>query len=136
MNEHATWILSANQKQYEVTRSSESLSRKSSVLQVTFISEIGTFCEELLGRLSEIGIGRLPGTRVAYDTSISTFRFLIESSRVLPLTYAIGYSTFSPPRSMKVPTLSSTSLKPTMDYAPKITRVYSKVASPLLLPTR
>ena len=55
---------------------------------------------------------------------------------VLPLTYAIGYTTFSPKRSYKVPTVSTTSLKPTLDYAPKFARIYSKVASPLLLPTR
>jgi len=33
--------------------------------QVTFVSEVGIFCEELLHRLAEIGIGRLPGTRIA-----------------------------------------------------------------------
>ncbi|CAF3929346.1 unnamed protein product [Adineta steineri] len=98
LNEYSTWILSADRKQYEVT----------------FVSEAGTFCEELLHRLSEIGIGRLPGTRVA----------------VVPLTYAIGYSKLLPLSSYKVPTLSTTSLKRAADYVPKITRVTSSSTIP------
>ncbi|CAF4312452.1 unnamed protein product [Rotaria sp. Silwood2] len=88
----------------------------SSLCQVKFISEIGIFCEELLHRLSEIGIGRLPGTRVA----------------VVPLTCAIGYSTLT---SCKVPALSTISLKSKRNYIPKVARINSKVAlSDLHLP--
>ncbi|CAF0817555.1 unnamed protein product [Adineta ricciae] len=98
LSEYSTWILSDDRKQYEVT----------------FVSEIGILCEELLRRLSDIGIGRLNGTRVA----------------VIPLTYAIGYSNLLPLSSCKVPTLSTTSLKPTIDHPLKAAKVCDDVPSP------
>ncbi|CAF4864901.1 unnamed protein product, partial [Rotaria sp. Silwood1] len=95
LNEYSTWILSANQKQYEVT----------------FITEVGTFCEELLHGLSDIGIGRLPGSRVA----------------VLPLTYTINYSKLT---SCQTPTLCRTLVKS------KVPRIDSKVELSHVLPHR
>lgn len=102
LTDQSTWILSSDQKQYEIS----------------FISEIGTFCEELLHRLAEIGIGRIPGTRVA----------------VLPLTYAIGYASCPSPtsRSCKFSTLPRRSV----NESPKMARISSKVPSPLLLAPR
>ncbi|CAM4868532.1 unnamed protein product [Rotaria socialis] len=100
LNEASTWVLSADQKQYEVT----------------FVSQIGTFCEELLHRLSEIGIGRLAGTRVA----------------VLPLTYAIGSSTLT---SYKIPKIPKTSLKSDLSYISKPSKTQAKIVGPDSLPS-
>ena len=50
--------------------------------------------------------------------------------RVIPLTYAIGYSNLLPLSSCKVPTLSTTSLKPTIDHPLKAAKVCDDVPSP------